>query len=120
MKEMKFRAWNGCAMEYGGFSVHATGKIEATELTNVTEESPLMQYTGRKIKNDEELWESDIVEDNVGRRWVVEYNERNMMFLFSWVKDRTQKQPYRRFNTAQRPLRHIGDIYENPELLEVR
>lgn len=77
-----------------------------------------LQFTGRKVKDTIELCEDDIVKDNVGRIWVVEYDRRNMAFLFSWAKDRPQKQPYSRFILAQRPLKRIGNIHENPELME--
>ena len=62
-KVIKFRAWDGQAMRYGGFSVHATaGKIEPLAgLSTVTEESPLMQFTGSLDKHGREIYEGDII-----------------------------------------------------------
>ncbi len=45
MRELKFRAWNGKAMEYGGFSIHATGRVrpDPLALTSVKHDSPVNQ-----------------------------------------------------------------------------
>lgn len=58
-REIKFRAWNGRAMEYGGFSIHATGKIVdiVEPLTFIKEDSPIMQYTGLKDKSCRGIYE---------------------------------------------------------------
>lgn len=61
MREIKFRAWNGDAMEYGGFSVHASSGqiIAAPFITRVTKDAPLMQFTGLHDKNGKEIYEGD-------------------------------------------------------------
>lgn len=61
-REIKFRAWNGEAMEYGGFCIHATGKVVSEKgLTKVSTSSSIMQYTGLKDCKGVEIYEGDIV-----------------------------------------------------------
>jgi uncharacterized phage protein (TIGR01671 family) len=131
-ERFKFRAWNGEAMEYGGFSVHATaGKIliDAPGLTLVTEQSPLMQSTGLHDKNGKEIFEGDIVRymdaydtstesgfdfdefDNVGEicweptkpGWAITFRET--------IGDDD-------FWESLSEAEVIGNIYENPDLLK--
>lgn len=61
MDRLMFRAWNGRAMEHGGFAVHATGKliVDTPALTDVTEDSPVMQCTGLRDKNGVLIYEGD-------------------------------------------------------------
>jgi hypothetical protein len=74
-RAIKFRAWNGESMEYGGFDIHATGKIVniLSPLSRLTESSPLMQFTGMQDSNGKDIYEGDLLEcDNDDERFVVE------------------------------------------------
>ena len=66
MSSQKFRAWNGRAYIYGGFSIHATGKVITTPLIHVDGDLIVEQclpipgvdiYEGDLIQVDEFLWE---------------------------------------------------------------
>lgn len=70
------------------------------------------QYIGRKDKNDKNIYMGDIVEDDVGRHWIVNYLSHKATFIFEWVKDRRQYQTFSRFNKEQKPLTIIGHIHE--------
>ena len=108
MRKIKFRAWSGDAMEYGGFSIHATGKVVPIEvITSVTKDSPIMQFTGLFDKNGEEIWEGDIIKGDDGLHDYVLYS--NGEFILMPQDD----------NCVYWELCEIiGNIYANPELLE--
>jgi uncharacterized phage protein (TIGR01671 family) len=115
MKEIKFRAWNGESMEYGGFSVHATlGEIQPSALTRVTKSSPLMQYTGLLDKNGKEIYEGDIVKHckQSAVCGEVKYFEGGFVVGHCACDFALMK-----FN-CPKFIEIIGNIYENSELEE--
>lgn len=77
------------------------------------EESPLLQYTGLKDKNDNEIYEGDIVkceESNITCKVIFQ----KAMFMLEW-KENDELQHY---GLEAFTLEVIGNIYENAELLE--
>jgi len=76
-----------------------------------------MQYTGLKDKNGKEIYEGDIISDHVGIG-EVEYVERHAAFRVNY-HDGQAKWFYDYFLQGEREsIEWIGNIYENPELLE--
>jgi len=137
MREIKFRAWNDVAKvmyesNIPGLLLHFDGELNGLdengmlEGTDNTRQHHLMQYTGLKDKNGKEIYEGDIVEYNdfnslrtgghaedkiiVGKvvfscgMWMVEENNCGHDLYEGLVNDEE--------------LEIIGNIYENPELLE--
>ena len=130
MREIKFRAWdksNEEMLEVENLSFNdMTDKVEIrtriySDYFN-DEEMILMQYTGLKDKNGKEIYEGDIVtaiinidfEEDLNIRGSVIYDDgetcykaitkENDEYTLGWLDY----------------LEVIGNIYENPELLEVK
>jgi hypothetical protein len=111
MREIKFRGWNG-----GEFynPIIAEGEVFRNgrdfEDWNTASQDPLMQYTGLKDRNGVEIYENDIL-DWDKKEWGEPYQE-------------VAKWDYELLNIRQNDWSEwcevIGNIYENPELLEVK
>ncbi|MEA0564569.1 YopX family protein [Lysinibacillus irui] len=96
------------------------------------EKVELMQYTGLKDKNGKEIYEGDIVKTH-DQNNVIEYEhgsflvkglhadeyERTYSVLYHYLVDATiPDMPHSRFDGVTTTLEVIGNMYENPELLE--
>ena len=128
MREIKFRAWNGEAMHFGGFTIHAGGSIIGSVFIN-PEIVEVMQFTGLQDKSGVDIYEGDIVHIcDTGQAWSVEYDDQEARFVVF-----NQLNSNRRFNTdftdPECPIVRIcegvefkpgviGNIHQNPELLE--
>lgn len=82
--------------------------------------STLCQYTGLTDKNGKRIWENDIVrrtdlhvvsEPSVG---FIEYDLKNTSFLIHWT-DKVEYSPTYHWKDR---LEVIGNIFDNPDLLE--
>lgn len=125
MREIKFRAWDardqkmttlidlGCNEEYGTAWLNPGIKALSDNGLN------LMQYTGLKDKNGVEIYEGDILkEDEYGGYWnpggethVVEYREGGFYPFLDYPI-------YAQDLPIPGSTEVIGNIHENPELLE--
>ena len=89
-----------------------------TEMSVEFDEITLMQSTGLFDRNGKEIFEGDIL-DYRGRKALVRWHGSYASFIYRFVDE-----PHKR-NTEWKPLylaymkcEIIGNIYENPELLE--
>lgn len=127
MREIKFRVWNPTTsrMIYDTDSVNlGSGTILEIEKGKVYAEyqdevkrwvlTNLMQFTGLLDKNGKEIYEGDIVQDYFGTKFEVVWDE--FMFNLKDYYDGSADYPTVAF--AEGVFKIIGNIYENPELLE--
>lgn len=115
MKSYKFRAWEKNLKEM--IPVHDIDfekkMINTTTAWRFFDEIELMQYAGIKDKNGNEIYESYLVNDNVGVGFVellngafrVNYGNGRCKWFIDYLTN------------ERRTIEVIGNIYENPELL---
>ena len=132
MRDIKFRVWDKETkhMHICGEDVHdeisfenETNKAYYYNLQNgcgsLREDSVyiLMQYTGLKDKNGKEIYEGDIVKVFTSKKWrigkiIYEYSG------FTIDVTNNKELEYGRTGIIESLIEVIGNIYDNPELLE--
>lgn len=116
MREIKFRAWDkdekemlplGDMIENGGVSYF----IGENDLQPQYKSIVLMQFTGLKDKNGKEIYEGDIV------NYLYSGDEKLMVewYDYEWLLATKEKKIISDFDWKECEV--IGNIYENPELL---
>lgn len=125
-REIKFRAWDDAIIHImpqmvGPFMIKNSVLASYANIN-----APLMQYTGLKDKNGVEIYEGDILRTkNYGSHppqiWEVVWSPNNTYFTGFGYKARngiinSLSQAF----TVTRDMEVIGNIYENPELLEAQ
>ena len=117
MREIQFRVWDSYNKKMipteGGFSL---GSADSEMVGGP--DYPVMQYTGLKDKNGKEVYESDIVIGIYNKIGIIQYyalTPRSGFGIQYWDKD-----SLRWSDEIGLEFEVIGNIYENPELLETK
>ena len=117
MRKIKFRAWdkeNEKMMKVS--SLHLENKeisVKENGTFHLFRMQDLMQYTGLKDKNGKEIYEGDIY--HVG--------DKNIKYLVVWFDSgfegkQLRSTSYAGLKSWAKDIEILGNIYENPELLE--
>lgn len=113
-REIKFRSWDDSKMIYShNNSINNSNFQNTWFFEKIREDAIVMQYTGLKDKNGEEIYEGDICEvhsDGVGK---IEWNEFDGGYDYIFSDEANVG-----IWEVKKGLVVIGNIYENPELFK--
>lgn len=124
----KFRAWDGAKKEMfkDTFAITESGQVIVVEQEFVTsppdyvfvDHLTIMQSTGLFDRNIKEIFEGDIVYYK-GRKAIIKWHGSYASFIYRFVDELNKRsEEWYPLYLAYLKCEVIGNIYENPELLE--
>lgn len=129
-REIEFRAWNKDKKKwiYEDFLISENGLNIYTGYTCDRLNAEISQYTGLKDKNGKKVFEGDILTFRTrnleAKQYLAKVTYEIPMCAFSFNAKREDETIYHEWlmdsQWDNKTLEIIGNIYENPELLEVK
>ena len=123
MREIKFRAWDKDLKRWTNYSIDDDLLMfydkqgECWEIDQEGKRFILCQYTGLKNFNGKEIYEGDIIRALDYWIGVAKFFDKNPAFIFEAI-DKNYRGSRVSMTQFDRHVKIIGNIYENPEMLE--
>ncbi|MCY7468123.1 YopX family protein [Bacillus safensis] len=127
MREIKFRVWDENVQEMvyevgltpEGIPYSIPDYAEASDQFDYYPSCHKMQFTGLRDRNGDEIYEGDfvkIISAYNGQEIIATVRYENS--LASFVFETGEDQGYSRIDASFKGIEVIGNIYQNPDLLE--
>ena len=121
----KFRAWDKETKTMNGMAEIYRNRNQEIELRPRDEDIILMQSTGLKDKNGKEIFEGDVIAIEVDDTGTpinarIFQNSKIGVLMFHVFEDNEDVPMVELLEDNSVAFEIIGNIYENPELLEVK
>lgn len=126
-REIKFRAWDEVSEKMLNWNDFLDTNMKNTFIAPESTGLILMQYTGLHDKNGKEIYEGDIVlldcyyyeEPAFDGEFKVIYDDINGMWILVDLENKDRGFAFREIRSYYKAeIEVIGNIYDNPELLE--
>lgn len=100
--------------------IDVTGEIGRIIVMHEIDPGTLCQYTGLTDKNGKRIWENDIVEERHRGVITMRYHVLWDFKETSWMFETKSSARYGIYAINQRKFEVVGNIFDNPDLLEVK
>ena len=100
--------------------IDVTGEIGRIIVVHEINPDTLCQYTGLTDKNGKKIWENDIVEERHRGVITMRYHVLWDFKETSWMFETKSSARYGIYAINQRKFEVVGNIFDNPDLLEVK
>jgi len=124
MREIKFRAWDDCEMDYLKDRYENPERTKNENLAEFLDDHYgciIMQYTGLKDKSGKEIYEGDILsyDTNYDYLYFIEWDKNSALFQLKFILDKELCQDAVLFDDLYLDkLSIIGNKFENKELIK--